>query len=154
MMPLSSAALARPRHGDDRVVAGDHAEIAVIGFGRMDEEGRRAGRGQRRGDLRADMAALADAGHDDAAGDAEISSTAWANGSARPFSSASASAAMPACSVVTVRNADAIDGRSCPVFFSGSGMHGAAISALATRCPTTVRRHIARPHKAAIATLR
>ena len=48
---------------------GDHAEIAVIGLGRMDEEGRRAGRGQRRGDLRADMAAFADAGDDDPAVD-------------------------------------------------------------------------------------
>ena len=68
-MPLQFRALARPRHGDDGVVLGDHAEIAVIGFRRMDEEGRRAGRGERGGDLGADMAAFADAGDDDAAVD-------------------------------------------------------------------------------------
>ena len=62
-------ALARPRHGDDGVVPGDHAEIAVIGFRGMDKESRRAGRGQRRRDLRSDMAAFADAGDDDPAFD-------------------------------------------------------------------------------------
>ena len=47
----------------------DHAEIAMIGLGRMHEEGRRSGGRQRRRDLGADMAAFADAGHDDAARD-------------------------------------------------------------------------------------
>ena len=40
----------------------------MAGLGRMDEEGRGAGRGERGGDLAGDMAALADAGDDDAAG--------------------------------------------------------------------------------------
>lgn len=69
MMPLRLQALARPRHGDDGIVPGDHAEVAVIGFGRVDEERRCAGRGECRGQLRADMTALADAGDDDAAFD-------------------------------------------------------------------------------------
>ena len=41
----------------------------MIGLHRMHEEGRRAGRGKRRGDLGADMAALAHAGDDDPAAD-------------------------------------------------------------------------------------
>ena len=41
----------------------DHAQIAVAGFRRVHEERRRAGGGQRRGDLATDMAALAHA-HD------------------------------------------------------------------------------------------
>ena len=39
----------------------------MIGFGRMHEEGGRSGRCEGGGELRADMTALADAGHDDAA---------------------------------------------------------------------------------------
>ena len=66
---LELGALAGPGHGDDGVVLGDHAEVAMIGLRRMHEEGRRAGRGKRRGDLGADMAAFADAGDDDAAPD-------------------------------------------------------------------------------------
>ena len=65
---LQFAGLARPRQRQHHVVAGDHAEVAVAGLGRMDEEGRRAGRGERGGDLAADMAALAHAGDDDPAG--------------------------------------------------------------------------------------
>ena len=45
----------------------DHAQVAVAGLGRMDEHGRRAGGGQRRGDLAADVAALAHAHDHDAA---------------------------------------------------------------------------------------
>jgi CBS domain-containing protein len=60
----------RPRHGDDGVVTRDHAQIAVIGFRRMDEEGRGARRGKRGRELRADMAALADAGDDHPSGNA------------------------------------------------------------------------------------
>ena len=41
---------------------GNHAKIAMIGFGRMDKERRRAGRGERCCNLRADMPALADTG--------------------------------------------------------------------------------------------
>ena len=69
-MLVQLGGFAGPGHGNDRVVLGDHAEVAVIGFRRMDEQGRRAGGGQRGGDLGADMAALADAGDDDAPGDA------------------------------------------------------------------------------------
>ncbi len=64
---LEFLAFARPRQGDDGVIPGDHAEIAVIGLRRMDKEGRRAGRGECGRDLRADMTALADACDDDAA---------------------------------------------------------------------------------------
>ena len=46
--------------------SGDHAEVAVRGLGRVDEQRRRAGRGQRGRDLAGDMAGLADAGDDDA----------------------------------------------------------------------------------------
>ncbi len=63
--------LARPRQRQDEVIARDHAEIAVRGFARMHEEGRRAGRGKGRGDLLADVAALADAGDDDPALDGD-----------------------------------------------------------------------------------
>src|SRR5581483_8116967 len=59
--------LARPGQRDDHVVRRDHAEIAVARFARMDEEGGRAGRGQRGCDLAADMARFAHAGDDGAA---------------------------------------------------------------------------------------
>ena len=61
---LELGGLARPGQRHDHVVVGDHAEVAVARFARMDEEGGRAGRGQRRGDLAADMAGLAHAGDD------------------------------------------------------------------------------------------
>ena len=54
-------------HHDHHVIGGDHAKIAMARFGRMNEHGRRAGRGQGCGDLAGDIAALADAGEDDAA---------------------------------------------------------------------------------------
>ena len=66
MAPISSLS---PRVGDRQhdVVLGHHAEVAVAGLGRMDEERRRAGRGERRRDLAADVAALAHAHDDDPA---------------------------------------------------------------------------------------
>ena len=64
-------ALAGIGQRDHDVVARDHAEIAVAGFGGMDEEGRGAGAGQRRGDLAGDVARLADAADHDAAAAAE-----------------------------------------------------------------------------------
>ena len=42
-------------------------DVAVAGLAGMHEEGGRAGAGQRGGDLAADVAGLAHAGHDDAA---------------------------------------------------------------------------------------
>jgi hypothetical protein len=45
----------------------DHAQVAVAGFGRVHEERRRAGGGQRGRDLAPDVAALAHAHHDHAA---------------------------------------------------------------------------------------
>ena len=48
------------------VVARDHADVAVARLGRMQEERRRAGARERGGDLVADVAGLAHAGHDDA----------------------------------------------------------------------------------------
>ena len=60
-------ALARIRQGEHRVAGADHAEIAVARLGGMDEQRRRAGRGEGRGDLARDMAALADAGDDEPA---------------------------------------------------------------------------------------
>ncbi len=68
-MPLSSAL--SPDH-DMAMMASSLAIMPRspwIGFRRMHEEGRRAGRGQRGGDLGADMPAFADAGDDDAAPD-------------------------------------------------------------------------------------
>src|SRR5260370_52078 len=59
--------LAGRRNGDEEVVGRDHAEVAVAGLARMHEKRRRPGRGQGRGDLAADMAALAHAGHHHAA---------------------------------------------------------------------------------------
>ena len=56
--------LARPGEGEDHVVAGDHAEIAVARLARMHEGGRRAGGRERACHLHADMAALAHAGDD------------------------------------------------------------------------------------------
>src|SRR5690606_3283264 len=53
------------------VLAGQHAQVAVDGLGRVHEEGRRAGGCQRGGDLAGDVAGLADAGDDDAAGAVE-----------------------------------------------------------------------------------
>ena len=50
--------------GNQPVILGDHAEIAVACLGRMDEQGRRSGGGEGGGDLAGDMAALAHAGDD------------------------------------------------------------------------------------------
>jgi hypothetical protein len=58
---------ARIGNGQQDVLAGEHAEVAVNGFGRMHEKGRRAGGGQRGGDLAGDVAGFADAGDDDPA---------------------------------------------------------------------------------------
>src|SRR5690606_273852 len=49
------------------VILGDHAHVAVAGFGRMHKKRRRSGAGQRSGDLAADMAGLAHAHHNHAA---------------------------------------------------------------------------------------
>jgi len=49
---------ARIRQADEDIVGGDHAEVAMAGFGRMHEEGRGAGRGQGGGDLAGDMSGL------------------------------------------------------------------------------------------------
>ena len=46
------------------VAALNHSQIAVQRFGRVHEEGRGAGAGQRRGNLFADMAGFTDARHD------------------------------------------------------------------------------------------
>jgi hypothetical protein len=67
---LQFLAFAGPGKGQNRIVAGDHAKIAVTGLDGMHEIGRGAGRGQRGRDLRADMTALADACHDDTPGNA------------------------------------------------------------------------------------
>ncbi|MNT31792.1 hypothetical protein D3C72_1676420 [compost metagenome] len=60
-------ARARIGDGDEHVVAGDHAQVAVDGLGGMHEEGGRAGGGQRRGDLAGDVSRFSDAAHDHAA---------------------------------------------------------------------------------------
>ena len=52
---------------DQHVVARDHAQVAMHGFGGMHEIGRRAGAGHGGGDLARDVAGLADAADDDAA---------------------------------------------------------------------------------------
>ena len=59
--------LAAVRQREHDVVVADRAEVAVDRLGRVEEEGRRAGARQRRGDLAADDARLAHAGDDDAA---------------------------------------------------------------------------------------
>ena len=59
--------LAAIRHGDDHIVGLDDPKVAVHGFGGMQEERRRAGAREGRGDLAADDAGLAHAGDDDAA---------------------------------------------------------------------------------------
>ena len=51
---------------DEHVLRRDHAQIAVTGLGRVHEEGRRAGGGQRGGDLAGDVPGLAHAADDDA----------------------------------------------------------------------------------------
>ena len=53
--------------GEDHVVLGDHAHVAVAGLGRMHEEGGGAGAGQGSGDLLADVTGLAHADDDDPA---------------------------------------------------------------------------------------
>jgi hypothetical protein len=62
--------LARPGQRHDGVVAGDHAEVAMAGLGRMHEEGRRAGGGERGRDLVRHMPGLAHAADDQPAADA------------------------------------------------------------------------------------
>ncbi len=61
--------LARIGQHQQRIVAGDHAEIAMARFGRMDEMGRRSGRGERGRDLARDMTGFAHAADDDAPAD-------------------------------------------------------------------------------------
>ena len=53
--------------GDHHIVAGDHAEVAVAGLGRMNEKGRCAGGSQCGRELARHMARLADAAHHDPA---------------------------------------------------------------------------------------
>ncbi len=60
--------LARVREGQHDVAAGHHPEVAVDALGGMQEVGGRARRGERRGDLAADVPRLPHAGHDHAAG--------------------------------------------------------------------------------------
>ena len=64
---VSRAGFAGPRHGQDHIVSGDQAEIAVIGLRRVNEEGWRSSGSERRSYLAADVAALADAGDDNPA---------------------------------------------------------------------------------------
>ena len=52
-------------YGQDDVARQDHAQVAVAGFGRMDEDRRRPAARQGGGDLAADEARLAHAGDDD-----------------------------------------------------------------------------------------
>ena len=63
----SSPVSPRMRQGDDDIVALDRAEVAVHGLGRVQEERRRPGARERRGDLARDDAGLAHPGDDDAA---------------------------------------------------------------------------------------
>jgi len=60
-------ALPRVRDREHDVARRHHAEIAVARFARVNEHGRRTGRGQGGGDLARDVAALAHAGHHHAA---------------------------------------------------------------------------------------
>jgi len=57
------ARLAAVRDSDHHIVGADHAEIAVAGFTRVDEERRRAGAGEGGGHFLADMAGFAHAHH-------------------------------------------------------------------------------------------
>src|SRR5690606_17296407 len=65
---LQFGRLTAPGDSQHRVILRDHAEIAMAGFRRMDEGGRRAGRGEGCRELGADMPALADPGNDKPAG--------------------------------------------------------------------------------------
>jgi hypothetical protein len=60
-------ALAGVGQGDHHVVAGDHAQVAMACLGGMHEEGGGTGTGQGGGDLAADVAGFAHAGHHDPA---------------------------------------------------------------------------------------
>ena len=66
-MSASSAVSPELDSASTASLGGDHAEIAVARLAGMDELRRRAGRGEGRGDLARDMAALAHAADDDAA---------------------------------------------------------------------------------------
>ena len=59
------AGITRIRQGDDRVVAGDHAQVTMAGFAGVYEIGGGPGRCQGRCDLAGDMTAFPHAGHDD-----------------------------------------------------------------------------------------
>lgn len=61
---------AGPGEGEHRVGVADHAEVAVAGFGGVDEVGGGAGGGEGGGDLAADMAGFAHAGDNCAGGGA------------------------------------------------------------------------------------
>ena len=63
---LEFSRLAGPRQRKDHIVGGDHAEIAMAGFGSMNEERRRASGSEGRCHLLADVAGLAETGDDEA----------------------------------------------------------------------------------------
>src|SRR6185503_3247371 len=58
------ARLAAVGHGEEYVTAHERAEVAMAALAGVEEEGRRPGRGERRGDLPADDARLTDARDD------------------------------------------------------------------------------------------
>jgi len=66
---LQLRSFARPGQRQDHIARRDHAEVAVVCFNGMNEEGRRSGRRERGCDLGADVATLADARNDHASGD-------------------------------------------------------------------------------------
>ena len=68
---IDFVALAGIGNRQHRVAVHNHAQVAVRGFGGMDEKGGRAGGGEGGGDFVADVAGFADAGNDEAAGAVE-----------------------------------------------------------------------------------
>ena len=65
------ARFARIGNAEYHVVGRDHAEVAVRGFSRVHEKGRRPGRGECGGELAADVSGFADAGNDETPLDVE-----------------------------------------------------------------------------------
>ena len=108
----------------------------MVGLRRMHEEGRRAGRGERGGDLGADMPALADAGDDDPAPDRgnQLYGAGESFGKAVVQRFGKSRDARLFGGDGSQRRRDR--GASVRQFLHRHGMHGDAISASRPGCPT------------------
>ena len=137
--PLQFGAFAAPGHRNDHVIAGNHPEITVIGFNRMNEKRRRAGRGKGGGQFRTDMATLADAGDNHPAGNPEygingVGKRLRQRTCQRPFQRGKAVS-------LGFNGAERRSDGLCGFWNAVRSGHGKTVSAFRGRCPTRRNRY-------------